>query len=148
MFAITENKIREKQLGDDRAGAVVIFEGLVRNHNDGKKVTCLEYQAYIEMAEKVGQEILNETFNKFDIIDAACIHRVGMLQIGDAAVWIKVLSAHRDEAYQASKYIIDEVKSRVPIWKKEHYVDQEPEWVACHRCASHEEHHHSHEAVT
>ena len=138
MFEIT-NKSINSYPGNEvtlnpKAGAVVTFEGRVRNHNLGLEVTSLEYECYEPMALKVGDKILQKSLEQFDIIQAYCVHRQGHLQIGDLAVWIHVSSKHRLEAYLASQYIIDEIKLKVPIWKREHYVDRRPEWVACHRC--------------
>lgn len=147
MFKISQTKIDPIDLGkrfdDPRAGAVVTFEGKVRNHNEGKNVTSLEYQAYGAMAVKEGQKILDQALNQFDILDAYCVHAEGHLEIGDVAIWIIVTSKHRAEAYKANQFIIDTVKATVPIWKKEHYVDEEPVWVACHQCAESGHHEHS-----
>lgn len=140
MFKISKIKIDpcslREEFNDPKAGAIVVFEGRVRNHNEGKNVKSLEYQAFVSMAEKEGTKILNKAKDKFDILDASCIHREGHLEIGDVAIWIIVTSKHRAEAYRANQFIIDTVKSTVPIWKKEHYVDEEPVWVACHQCAN------------
>lgn len=118
-------------LGDARAGACVTFEGWVRNHNDGQPVTALDYEAYAELAESEGARILAEALAKFDLLTAVCHHRVGALQIGDLAVWVGVGAAHRGAAFDACRYIIDEVKARVPIWKKEHYASGASEWINC-----------------
>ncbi|MGK0367157.1 MAG: molybdopterin synthase catalytic subunit [Thermoproteota archaeon] len=138
MFKVLNEDINnydiEAKLKDPSVGAIVYFQGKVRNHNLGLKVTSLEYTSYIEMANKVGEKVVKEAIEKFDIVDAICIHRVGHLQIDDTAVWTAASSAHRGEAFRASEYIIDRVKTEVPIWKREHYVDKEPEWVACHHC--------------
>lgn len=138
MFSISKQPIKPANLANPRAGALVTFEGWVRNHDDGKKVLALEYEAFEELAVKEGNRILAEAREKFDILDARCIHRVGRLQIGEMAVWIGVTAAHRAEAFRACQYIIDEVKSRVPIWKKEHYADGDSSWVNCH-CVTHPE---------
>jgi molybdopterin synthase catalytic subunit len=143
MFKITDKVIDESVSVSPRAGARVIFDGIVRNHNDGLDVSSLEYQAYEEMAVKEGLKIVEEAKLKFEVISAYCVHRVGHLQIGDIAVWVEVYSEHRKEAFLACQYIIDEVKLRVPIWKREHYVDKDPEWIACHRCASAHSHTHA-----
>ena len=134
MFSITDKKIDTSSEINPRSGARVAFDGIVRNHNEGLNVTSLEYSAYDEMAVKEGTRIVNEALSKFDIISAKCVHRVGHLQIKDMAVWVEVYSEHRREAFEACQYIIDEVKLRVPVWKREHYTDKEPTWVACHRC--------------
>ena len=110
-------------------GARSEFEGVVRDTNDGHQVTKLEYECYESLAIKEGNQILDEAIEMFDLIDAFCIHRVGTLEIGETAVIVIATSGHRDEAFKGCRYIIDEVKSRVPIWKKEHYEDGETEWL-------------------
>ena len=118
-------------------GGYVTFEGWVRNRNDGHDVHLLEYQAYEKLAVKEGGRIIAEAQAKFPFEAALCVHRVGALEIGDLAVWVAVSSVHRDEAFKACRYIIDEVKHRVPIWKKEHYANGDSGWVNCEACASH-----------
>lgn len=118
-------------LDDATAGACVIFEGWVRNHNDGRPVLSLEYEAFSALAEKEGARIIAEAREKFAITAATAIHRVGHLQIGELAVWVGVSSAHRDGAFGACRYIIDEAKARLPIWKKEHYADGASAWINC-----------------
>ena len=142
MFSLTEEAIDTSTQINPRAGARVVFEGIVRNHNEGLNVKSLEYSAYESMAIKEGQKIVDEALDKFDVISGRCVHRIGHLQITDMAVWVEVYSEHRREAFEACQYIIDEVKLRVPVWKREHYVDKKPEWVACHRCQEAHEHHH------
>ncbi len=117
------------ELSSDRAGAFVSFEGRVRNHNNHRIVQRLEYQAYAALAEAEGARILREASEKFAIEHTCCAHRVGTLAIGDIAVWVGVSSAHRDAAFACCRYIIDEVKLRVPIWKNEHYADGESGWL-------------------
>lgn len=116
---------------DPHAGACVTFEGWVRNHNEGKPVQALEYEAYAQLAETEGTRILAEARQKYAVATAVCLHRVGTLQIGDLAVWVGVSAAHRAAAFGACRYIIDEVKARVPVWKKEHYADGASEWINC-----------------
>lgn len=123
------------QLADPGAGGFAAFEGWVRNHNEGRTVTRLEYEAYEALAIKEGERIVGEALKRFPILRAACVHRVGSLAIGELAVWVGVSAAHRDEAFAACRYIIDEVKHRLPIWKKEHYVNGDSGWVNCERCA-------------
>jgi molybdopterin synthase catalytic subunit len=118
-------------LGDAHAGACVTFEGWVRDHNDGRPVQSLEYESFAALAEKEGARILAEAREKFAITHAVCVHRVGHLAIGDLAVWTGVSSAHRGAAFDACRYIIDETKARVPIWKKEHYADGATQWINC-----------------
>jgi adenylyltransferase/sulfurtransferase len=132
-------------LEDPTAGGYASFEGWVRNHNEGHAVTRLEYEAFEALANKEGERIVNEAIEKFGVVKAACVHRIGSLAIGELAVWVGVSSRHRAEAFAACRYIIDEVKHRVPIWKKEHYVTGDSGWVNCERCAIHGlEHDHMH----
>lgn len=141
--AIDPDRLRD-ELTDAAAGAYVGFEGWIRNHNDGRDVLRLEYEVYEPLSISEGDRIIAEARDRFPILHAECVHRSGMLQIGECAVWVGVTSAHRDEAFQACRYIIDQVKVRLPIWKKEHYTDGNSGWVNCERCA---EHGHDHRAV-
>lgn len=125
-------------LADPAAGAYAGFEGRVRNHNEGREVQRLEYEAYAPLAEKEGARIVEEAAARWPIIAARCVHRTGVLGIGECAVWVGVISPHRDEAFAACRYIIDEVKLRLPIWKKEYYADGDSGWVSCERCAAHD----------
>ena len=117
------------ELGSATVGAIVTFEGRVRDHNEGRAVNGLTYQAYAELAEAEGARIIEEAQVRFEISRALCVHRTGELGLGELAVWVGVSAAHRGAAFSACRYIIDEVKSRVPIWKREHYVEGEPEWL-------------------
>jgi len=118
-------------------GAYVAFEGWVRDHNEGRAVQRLEYEAFAALAQREGERIIEEAVDRFALGRALCAHRVGALGIGELAVWVGVSSAHRDAAFQASRYIIDEIKQRLPIWKKEYYVDGDSGWVNCEGCATH-----------
>jgi len=118
-----------------KAGALVTFEGWVRNHNEGQSVLSLEYEAFETLAYSEAQVIIDEAKAKFDILDVACVHRVGHLAIGEMAVWVGVVSAHRKAAFKACEFVIDEIKHRLPIWKKEHYTHGEAQWVNCQHCA-------------
>jgi molybdopterin synthase catalytic subunit len=118
-------------LRDPRAGACATFEGWVRNQNDGRQVQALDYQAYTELAEKEAERILGEARSRFPVLAAACVHRIGSLALGDLAVWVGVTAAHRDPAFAACRFIIDEIKARLPIWKREHYADGTTEWINC-----------------
>jgi adenylyltransferase/sulfurtransferase len=123
------------------SGGFCTFEGWVRNSNEGREVDGLEYEAYAELAIAEGERIVGEALARYGVNAAHCMHRTGHLKVGDLAVWIGVASAHRDEAFRACRYIIDEVKHRLPIWKKEHYLDGDTAWVACahtHRAHEHE----------
>lgn len=111
------------------AGAYASFEGWVRNHNEGRAATGLRYESYRALAEAEGERILDEALARFAIADAACVHRIGDLEVGDLAVWVGVSAAHRDAAFAACRWIIDEVKSRVPIWKHERYIDGDAQWL-------------------
>lgn len=124
------------ELRDPSCGGYVSFEGWVRNHNEGREVQRLEYEAYESLGVKEGERILQEAAERFPIQHAACVHALGNLELGAMAVWVGVSSHHRDAAFAACRYIIDEVKHRVPIWKKEHYVDGDSGWVNCEACAS------------
>jgi molybdopterin synthase catalytic subunit len=125
------------------AGACVTFEGIVRDHNDGRAVARLEYEAYPALALREGEAILREARERFALTGALCVHRTGPLEIGGMAVWVGVAAAHRGAAFDACRYVIDEVKKRVPIWKREFYADGTVEWVNCAACADPS---HAHEA--
>ncbi|NNF16752.1 MAG: molybdenum cofactor biosynthesis protein MoaE [Gammaproteobacteria bacterium] len=122
--------LRRQQMAD-ASGGFVCFEGWVRNHNDGRDVRGLQYEAYEALALSEGQRIIDEALQKFAIRSARCQHRIGALEIGELAVWVGTDAAHRDAAFKACRYIIDEVKKRVPIWKKELYADGDTTWVDC-----------------
>lgn len=111
------------------AGALVVFEGWVRDHRRGLPVTALRYEAYAPLAEREGNRVLAEAAEKFDLRAAHCIHRVGNLEIGETAVWVGAVADHRDAAFDACRFIIDEIKSRVPIWKQEFHSGMVPVWV-------------------
>ena len=134
---IRPDELREL-LFDPAAGAYCAFEGWIRNRNEGQVVERLEYEAYSPVAIKEGEKIIGEIAARFPGIQAHCVHRFGMLELGECAVWVGVSSEHRDEAFIACRYIIDEIKSRLPIWKKEHYADGNSGWVNCERCAGNE----------
>ena len=114
---------------DARVGGYASFEGWVRDQNDSRTVRGLRYEAYAALAETEGERILDQALAQFEIIDARCVHRTGDLAIAELAVWVGVTAAHRDAAFAACRFIIDEVKSRVPIWKHERYADGEVTWL-------------------
>jgi molybdopterin synthase catalytic subunit len=118
-----------RALARSHAGACVTFEGWVRDHNAGRAVLRLDYQAYAPLAASEGERILAEASEKYAIAAAHCAHRTGALAIGDLAVWVGVSAAHRGAAFDACRFIIDEVKLRVPIWKNEHYADGASGWL-------------------
>jgi molybdopterin synthase catalytic subunit len=140
MFAISDNAIATDELREQvmnpGSGGVCIFEGWVRNENEGRTVQRLEYEVYTPLAIKEGEEVIAQAKQRFPFLAASCVHRSGLLDIGECAVWVGVSAPHRDEAFKACRYIIDEIKVRLPIWKKEHYVDGESGWVNCERCAN------------
>ena len=117
------------EVARDAHGASVLFVGTVRDMNDGREVTGMEYTAYRAMAEREMQAIVSETATRFGTNDVVVEHRVGTLTLGDASVVIAVSHAHRSPAYEASRFVIEDLKKRVPIWKREHYVDGTREWV-------------------
>lgn len=133
MFCFTEKpidpKVQVDRLRNSKAGACVTFEGWVRDHNEGKAVARLDYEAYVELAEQEGRKVINEAKEKFEIFEARFVHRLGVLGISELAVWIGVTAPHRREAFAACAYIIDELKGRLPIWKKEYYTDGHSAWV-------------------
>jgi MoaE-MoaD fusion protein len=104
-------------------GAIVIFDGIVRNHSRGRATRYLEYEAYEEMALKVMQELATQALQKFPIRNVALVHRLGHLEIGESSVLIAVFSAHRSAAFEACRWIIDTLKKTVPIYKKEYFED-------------------------
>jgi len=113
---------------DDAAGAIATFLGVVRDHSGGRAVTLLEYHAYPSMAERELAAIATELEVEFSGARIACFHRVGTLRVGEAAVVCAVSSPHRDAAFSACRELIDRVKARVPIWKREHGPEG-PYWV-------------------
>ena len=110
-------------------GALVVFLGTVREVNDGRSVSGIEYSAYEAMAAAELEAIASEACHRFGSGFARIVHRLGTLAIEDVSVGIAVGHAHRAEAYEMSRWIIEELKRRVPIWKREHYVDGTREWV-------------------
>ena len=145
--AVIDPAARQRELERSTAGACVTFEGWVRNHNDadrdvrgratqgavadGEAVQALEYEAHQAIAEKEGARIVAEAMARFAVTAVHCEHRVGKLAVGECAVWVGVSSDHRGAAFDACRYVIDETKARVPIWKKEHYASGATGWVNC-----------------
>jgi len=124
------------QVQDPACGGFVCFEGWVRDHNAGKPVTALEYEAYVPMAEKVLADIVAQASERFAVRHVAVQHRIGLLHLQDLAVWVGVSAPHRGPAFAACQYVIDTLKRDVPIWKCEHYAHGERAWVACHHCGA------------
>jgi len=119
-------------------GATVLFVGTVRDLNDGRPVNGIEYSAYRSMAEREMADIVREASEQFATTDIVVEHRTGLLELGEASVIIAVAHSHRGAAYDASRYVIEQIKKRVPIWKREHYADGTREWVdpTSHRVAA------------
>jgi adenylyltransferase/sulfurtransferase len=135
MFELTSAPIDpaalQARLAGPEAGALTVFEGRVRNHHLGRPVTQLDYEAFDELAQAEGNAIVAETESIYPGAKVLCVHRTGSLRIGEAAVWIGVASAHRQTGFAACRHVIEEVKLRLPIWKKEHHPDGASEWVNC-----------------
>jgi molybdopterin synthase catalytic subunit len=155
--AAIDTAMLRAELADPGCGAYAAFEGWVRDHNEGQRVTRLEYEAYAPLAAREGEQVIAEAIARFGLRRALCVHRIGALALGEIAVWVGAAAPHRDEAFRACRYIIDEVKHRLPIWKKEHYASGNSGWVNCERCgaaadagadaasnAAHETHGHGH----
>lgn len=117
-----------EEVTDERAGAIATFEGTVRRQSRGHEVIALEYEAYGGMAEKVMAEIADGVKERYDLCEVAAAHRVGRCEIGDVSVAIAVSAPHRHDALAACRDVIDELKKRVPLWKKERYEGGE-EWI-------------------
>ena len=111
------------------AGALVVFEGWVRNENKGQPVASLFYEAAPELCHAEAEKIFTEARKKFGVLGVRCAHRIGMLAIGEMAVWVGVTAGHRDAAFAGCRYVIDELKLRLPIWKKEFYAGHNTRWI-------------------
>ena len=127
MFRLTAGPIVSSDVAnavrDPESGAVIVFEGVTRNHHDGKSVERLEYEAYGGMAEREMTQIGSRVVDRWPGVRVAMVHRLGVVEVGEASVVIAVSAPHRDEAYAASRFAIDELKAHVPVWKKEVYAD-------------------------
>ena len=117
-----------RAVGAPDRGGLALFVGTVRDHHDGKGVLRLEYTAYPEMAEAECDRIIREAEERWPV-RAVVAHRLGRLEVGEASVVVATGGAHRDEAFAACRYVIEELKHRVPIWKREHYATGEAGWV-------------------
>lgn len=153
MKHLQHTDIDYSELFDDfrnpNSGAVVLFSGEVRDNNKGREVTHLEYEAYESMASKMIAGILEEAKSRFKLNQAACVHRLGKVEISGCAVVVITGAGHRKEAYDANRYIIDRVKNDVPIWKHEFFTDGTSEWGQNCDCVTdsldHVHKHHQHE---
>ena len=119
------------QKQDESCGASVSFVGTVRNHHEGKPVRRLYYECYTAMANKQIGLIVDRIKKDWGVHNIRLLHRVGRLEVGDVAIVIEVQSEHREEAFEASRAVLEEVKKKVPIWKKEFYTSGSSEWVLC-----------------
>ncbi|MBM4367523.1 MAG: molybdenum cofactor biosynthesis protein MoaE [Deltaproteobacteria bacterium] len=133
MIAVVDQAIDSRAVADAvrdrRHGAVLVFEGVARDHHDGKQVVSLFYEAYVPMALREMEAIAVDTRARWPGVSVAMVHRTGPCAIGEPSVVIAVGAAHRGEAYEASRHAIDELKLRVPVWKREHYADGSA-WIA------------------
>jgi len=121
----------EQFIASSKFGANIYFTGTVRNLNDNKEVTGITYDSHDEMVIKSFEEIYNETEQKLNIQDKAVFieHVKGYVKLGEMSIIIAVACKHRDQAYVLSRYIIEEIKKRSPIWKKEHYINEDSQWL-------------------
>ena len=117
------------EVGAPANGAALLFVGTVRDVNDGRAVTGIDYSAYLAMAERELGDIVAEAAARFDTTHLAVEHRLGYLALGEASVAVAVAHPRRAPAFDASRFIVEELKRRVPIWKREHYADGSREWV-------------------
>ena len=152
-IALVENEIDvlaftnliEQRAAQGHCGADVIFTGRVRNLNHGKEVVAVIYEAFKPLTEKTFHEICSEAQAEWgQDLSFTVLHRVGRLNVGDVSVLICVSSAHRDEAFEASRYVIEQLKIRAPIWKKEIYSSGETEWLKGHELCQHHGKAHKH----
>jgi molybdopterin synthase catalytic subunit len=125
---INPTELRES-LFDMSAGAFVSFEGWVRNHHQGQEVSGLQYSAHQTLAAAQGERVMAFALAQFPGVHARCVHRLGELALGEIAVWVGVGSAHRNQAFEACRFIIDTIKSEVPIWKQERYLVGTSTWL-------------------
>ncbi|MBI4429521.1 MAG: molybdenum cofactor biosynthesis protein MoaE [Ignavibacteriales bacterium] len=132
MVQLTKNRIETEEVLRSviapESGAVNVFVGTTRNHSNGRRVTSLEYEAYEPMAVKMMERVVREAQGRWDVSRISVVHRIGKVNIGESSVVIAVSSPHRDEAFQACRFLIDRLKQVVPIWKREFFEDGSSEW--------------------
>ena len=138
MFTLQESPIDIAKLknshNDPNNGAVVTFEGIVRSDkNKDKTVSSLTYTADAAACHAEGEKIIKECLSLFPVAHAVCVQRIGQVSVGETAIWIGVWAGHRDEAFKGCRHIIEEVKKRLLIWKKEHYADGSSAWIHGHK---------------
>ena len=122
--------VLEGLVADPSAGAVVSFGGIVRDHDGGRAVTMIEYVGH-PSAQSVLEQVAADVAARTDVEALAVAHRLGPLQVGEAALVVAVSAAHRQEAFAAAALLVDEVKDRLPVWKRQQFPDGTDEWVAC-----------------
>ena len=132
LIRVTEEVLRTDEAAEavasPEAGAINLFLGVVRNNNLGRQVNHLVYEAYPTMAEKVMREIAEEAQERFGLLDCAVLHRTGRLEIGETSLLIAVSAGHRGESFEGGHWLLNQIKKRVPVWKKEVWEDGE-EWI-------------------
>lgn len=120
------------RVGTPADGAVLLFLGTVRDHNDGRRVRGMRYEAYVAMADRVLREIAEEASVRAATDRIAAVHRIGELAVGEISVAIAISSPHRAEAFEGGRWIIEEIKRRLPVWKEEHYIEGSRRWLEGH----------------
>ena len=138
MILITTDDISniENKLNHNCCGAYLTFKGVVRNHHKGRAVDHIVYECYQTMAYKEFKTIISEATKKWDVHNCHLFHRIGKLLVGEVSLVIHINSPHRAESFEAMQYIINQLKKRVPIWKKEGYINGKSEWIFCEGCAA------------
>lgn len=133
MFTLSNTPIHgealRRELHLHTAGALVVFEGIVRDYSHTQKVVRLEYEATSALAAAEYELIVQDASRRYPILWTRCVHRIGPALPGETAIWLGVASGHRAEAFDACRFIIDEIKARLPVWKKEIYENGESEWI-------------------
>lgn len=111
-------------------GAQLVFVGVVRDTNNDRKVEAVTYEGYIPLAERVFDELIEEAFAKFsENLKVVLVHRLGTLKVGEISTVVGVAARHRGECYEVSRYLVEELKKRLPVWKEEHYIEGESTWL-------------------
>lgn len=123
------------RVGGQEDGAVILFLGTVRNQNQGRPVSGMDYEGYEDMARTLLDAIVREASTKTGSERIAAVHRLGTLALGDVSVAIAASNPHRGAAFDAARYVIEEIKKRLPVWKREHYLEGKPEWLEGHQPA-------------
>jgi molybdopterin synthase catalytic subunit len=127
---IIDSAVLLREVGAPEDGAILLFLGIVRMENEGRAVSGMRYDAYVDMAESVLREIAIEAAAIAESDRIAVVHRIGELRIGEVSVGIAVSSPHRAQSYDASRHVIEQIKLRLPVWKHEHYIDGDSAWLA------------------